>query len=311
MLGPTDNLARGMICIFPLRHEAFNAAVAFLRKYFVVGAPWQHRRLLACVVPDNLCRAMRTQWPLLFGLLVSCSGADDESYDVIKVSGRTFVSQSVVGRNLVPGTEIRLLFHRGERFTATAGCNTLSGTYRFDGKVLVASAITTTNLACDALHQEQDAWLAAFLTTRPTTELAEPRLTLATGVETVAMLDREIASPDRPLVGTQWIGSGIDAGAGLTVAAELAALSVAFGQDGQFQAFSGCQRATGSVVVDQSTMYFTALTYDGGICPDSNLQPQSANFLFVLNGMEVTFAIEERQLTISRAGMTLYFTAAQ
>jgi len=29
---------------------------------------------------------------------------------------------------------------------------------------------------------------------------------------------------------------------------------------------------------------------------------QSASFLFVMNGMEVAYAIEERQLTISRAG---------
>jgi heat shock protein HslJ len=253
---------------------------------------------------------MRTPWFLLFGLLVSCSEADD-GRNIVNLSGRTFVSQSVVGRNLLPGTEVRLLFMRGRRYTATAGCNSLSGSYRFDDGVLVVSSTTTTNMACDAPHQEQDAWLGAFLAAGPKTEIAEPTLTLATAVETVAMLDREIASPDRPLVGTQWIGSGIDTGTGLTVAAELAVLSVAFGQDGQFQAFSGCQRASGSVVVDGSTLYFTALTYDGGICPDSDLQPQSANFLFVLNGMEVTFAIEERQLTISRAGMTLYFTSAQ
>ena len=253
---------------------------------------------------------MRTPWPLLFGLLVSCSGPDDER-KTINVTGRTFVSQSVVGRNLVPGTEVRLLFDRGGRYTATAGCNSLSGNYSFDFDVLEVSSNTTTNIGCDAPHQEQDAWLAAFLLSRPTTELADPRFTLATQVETMVMLDREVASPDRPLVGTQWIGSGIDTGAGLTVGTDSAVLSVAFGQDGQFQAFSGCQRASGNVVVDTGTVYFTALTYDNGICPEADLQPQSASFLFVLNGMEATFWIEERQLTISRAGIKLYFTAAQ
>ena len=97
----------------------------------------------------------------------------------------------------------------------------------------------------------------------------------------------------------------------MTVGTDSALLTVAFGSDGQFQAFSGCQRASGSVVAGNGMISFTALTYDSGICPDSDLAPQSASFLFVLNGGQVSFAIEERELTISRAGMTLYFTAAQ
>ncbi len=253
---------------------------------------------------------MRPLWPLLFGLLVSCSAGEGER-SFINVRGRTFVSQALVGRTLVPGTEIRLRFASGSRYTATAGCNTLSGKYRFDDNLLVVSSNTMTNAGCDPAHQDQDNWLANFLLARPATELAEPTLTLATNVESVAMLDREIASPDRPLVGTQWMGSGIDSGDGVAAITNSAALSVTFAQDGQVQAFSGCQRASGSAVVDGATIYFNALTYDGGICPNADLQPQSASFLFVLNGMEVTFAIEERQLTIWRAGMALYFTSTQ
>jgi heat shock protein HslJ len=254
---------------------------------------------------------MRIWWTLLLGLLVSCSPAVDDEGNFINLSGRTFVSQSVVGRTLLPNTEIRLRFERGGRYTATAGCDILTGIYRFDGEVLVVSTVSSTNIGCDVPHREQDTWLAAFLVARPTIDLADPRFTLTTGFETVAMLDREIASPDRPLIGTQWIGGGIDTGGGLIVTTASSAVNVAFGQDGQFQAYSGCQRASGNVVADNRTIYFTALTYDGGICPDADLQPQSANFLFVLNGLEVNFAIEERQLTISRAGMTLYFTSAQ
>ena len=191
---------------------------------------------------------MRTWWPLLFGLLVACSGPAEDDGRFINLSGRTFVSQSVVGRTLLPNTEIRLRFERGGRYTATAGCNTLTGLYRFDGEVLVVSTVSSTNIGCDAPHQEQDAWLAAFLVARPTIDLADPRFTLTTGFETVAMLDREIASPDRPLIGTQWNGGGIDTGGGLIVSTNSAVVSVGFGQDGQFQAYSGCQRASGSVV---------------------------------------------------------------
>jgi heat shock protein HslJ len=252
---------------------------------------------------------MRTGWPLLLGLLVSCSAADDER-DLINLTDRTFVSESLVGRELVPGTEIRLRFDP-TGCHATAGCNSMSGVCRFDHDVLVVAALSTTETACTTSPlQEQNNWLAAFLLSRPTTNVAEPRIALTKDLTTLTMLDREIASPDRPLVGTQWIGSGIDNGTGMTASVDSALLSVSFGADGTFQAFSGCKRASGSVVQRNATIYFTALTYDNAVCPDSDLETLSAPFLFVLNGMEATFAIEERLLTISRAGMTLYFTSA-
>ena len=252
---------------------------------------------------------MRTPWPLLLGLLVSCSGVGENAH-VIDLRGRTFVSEAVIGRSLVPGTEIRLGFDPSG-FSATAGCNSMSGACRFDENVFVVTSISKTEIGCDAPHQEQDNWLATFLLSRPETFINEPRITLTKDVTTVTMLDREIASPDRPLVGTQWIGSGVDSGAGVTVGTDSGLLSVAFGPEGQFQGSSGCQRANGAVVANNSTISFTALTYDGGICPDSDLEPQASSFRFVLNGMEVTFLIEERELTISRAGTTLHFTAAQ
>jgi heat shock protein HslJ len=253
---------------------------------------------------------MRSPWPLLLGLLVSCSGAEDER-NVVDLRGRTFVSQSVVGRTLEPGTEVRLAFGRAG-CSATAGCNSISyETCNFYDDVLVVAAMSRTEIGCSAPLNEQDNWLATFLQGRPTTDVAGPRITLLKDGTALAMLDREIASPDRPLLGTQWVGSGIDTGAGMTVVMGAALPTVSFSPDGQFQAFSGCQRASGSAVASPSTISFTALAYDGGICRDSNVEPLSASFLFVLNGMEVTFAIEERLLTIARAGIRLYFTSAQ
>jgi heat shock protein HslJ len=234
----------------------------------------------------------------------------DGEASVINLNGRMFVSEAVTGRSLVPGTEVRLGFERSG-FSATAGCNSMSGVFRFDHNILVVTSVSSTAVGCDAPHQEQDNWLSGFLLARPETYINEPRITLTKDVTTLTLLDREIASPDRPLVGTQWFGSGINNGAGVTVGMDSALLSVAFGPDGAFQGSSGCQRANGGVVAQSSTIAFTALTYDSGICPDSDLEPQSSSFRFVLNGMDVTFSIEERELTISRAGTTLYFTSAQ
>jgi heat shock protein HslJ len=252
---------------------------------------------------------MRTAWPLLLGLLVSCSAPNAE-WDNVDLTDRVFVSEALEGRSLVPGTEIRLRFDP-TGYTATAGCNSMSGDYRFDGPVLVVATMSMTNIGCDAARHEQDNWLATFLQARPRTDVTEPRIRLVKEGTTLTMLDREIASPDRPLVGTQWIGSGIDNGYGMTASVDSALFSVAFAADGTFQANSSCQRASGLVVASKQTISFSALSYDTGVCPDSDLQTQSGDFQFVLNGMDVAFAIEERELKLTRAPMTLYFTSAQ
>jgi heat shock protein HslJ len=147
------------------------------------------------------------------------------------------------------------------------------------------------------------------LQVRPTAALDEPRLTLSSPTATLTLLDREIASPDRELVGTPWVGDGIGDGVGVTIGVSSTLLTVAFRSDGRVETFSGCQHGSGGFTATGATLAFTDLAYDGQSCGDPALEGQSESFLFVLDGSDVSFAIEEAQLTIQRAGTTLYFVA--
>ena len=51
-----------------------------------------------------------------------------------------------------------------------------------------------------------------FLLAGPTLELADPQLVMSTADVQLHLLDRKIAIPDRPLVGTQWLGNGFSDG---------------------------------------------------------------------------------------------------
>jgi heat shock protein HslJ len=254
---------------------------------------------------------LRTPWLGLFGfVLLSCAVNDDGSPTGSELSGRVFVSESVVGRELVPNTEIRLSF-RSSELSANAGCNSMFGNYRFEEDALVVSALGMTEIGCDPPLSDQDVWLAAFLIARPTAELAEPRLTLSSTTESLILLDREVASPDRPLVDTHWVGNGVGDGSGVTFGPGWDAATITFGSDGHVEAFSGCQLASGTFTAREASIDFADFAYDGLPCADTRLVGLSERFLFVLDGSEVSFEIEERSLRIERAGSTLYFLATE
>jgi heat shock protein HslJ len=252
----------------------------------------------------------RTPWLGLFGFLLSCAVNEDGSSTGSELSGRVFVSESVVGRELVPDTEIRLSF-RSSELSASAGCNSMFGNYRFEEDALVVSAMGMTEIGCDLPLHDQDEWLAGFLMARPTAELVEPRLTLSSPMETLILLDREVASPDRPLVDTHWAGNGVGDGESVTFGPGWDVATITFDSDGHVEAFSGCQRASGTFTADETSIDFAELTYDGAPCTGASLEWLSERFLFVLDGSEVTFQIEERSLRIERAGNTLYFLAGE
>jgi heat shock protein HslJ len=250
----------------------------------------------------------RTPFLALFSLLLSCTA--EEGPTGVDLSGRTFVSESLEGRELVPGTEIRVSFDNGE-ISAYAGCNSMSGAYEFDGYALIVNSMSTTEIGCEAALHDQDEWLSGFLRARPTTMLEEPRLTMSTEREILTLLVREVASPDRELVGTHWVGSGIGDGASVSFGPASTLVTIDFGTDGTVAAFTGCESGSGGFAAGETTIGFTDLTFDGAACPDPSLEEQSDQVLFVLDGSEVSYRIEEAELRIERAGRTLYFSAEE
>ena len=119
----------------------------------------------------------------LFGVLaslVSCSSSPTPASGVSSASlaGKTFVSTSVTGHDLVPGTTISLTFE-GPTLAASAGCNTMSGPYTVDNSTLRWTGLPlSTLMGCESALAAQDQWLTNFLHTGAAASLTGNQLTL-------------------------------------------------------------------------------------------------------------------------------------
>ncbi len=159
-------------------------------------------------------------------------------------SERTFLSTAVTENGapkpLVENTRISVRFHDDGRVTANAGCNTLGGAGRLNQGKLVLGDMSMTEMGCDGGRMEQDQWLAEFLTSDPAFVLAGQQLTLTGGTTVLQLLDREVADPDRPLAGTQWVIDTIFAGDTASNVAQTAPAVLVISPGGSFEATTGC-----------------------------------------------------------------------
>jgi heat shock protein HslJ len=176
-------------------------------------------------------------------LAAACSAAAPSLAD------REFLSVNVTdggqARPLVAGTRIRLNFS-GANLGASAGCNSIGGTYRVqDGRLIFEGGVMT-EMACDPDRDRQDQWLITFLGSRPTIRLSGNDLTLVSGSVAVQLLDRKVAEPDANLVGPTWtLASIIDGDAVSSVPAGQSA-TLTFRSDGTVDVFAGCNRGSGA-----------------------------------------------------------------
>ncbi|MFC7614615.1 META domain-containing protein [Actinokineospora soli] len=116
-------------------------------------------------------------------------------------SGPTGAYTSQSGRDLVPGTAIRLDFTGDGRLVANAGCNTIAGGVDTGGGKLAVKDLSTTEMGCDQPRHAQDEWLSGFLGASPEWRVDGDRLLLsAQGTELV--FARPVAPP---LIGTTWV----------------------------------------------------------------------------------------------------------
>lgn len=146
----------------------------------------------------------------------SSGGAGDSGAGAgaARLAGRTFLSSSVTGHDLVAGSGISLAFDTDGRLVANAGCNTMSGSYRLDGGRLTVGDLATTEMGCDKPLMDQDGWLSDLLGAGLTATLNGDTLTLTGDGVTLHLTDRKVADPDRPLQGTTWRLDGIVSGTG-------------------------------------------------------------------------------------------------
>ena len=178
------------------------------------------------------------------------------------IGDREFLSVNVtdggVPRPLVPDTRIRLNFS-GTNLGASAGCNSIGGTYRFEGGRLVFEGGAMTEMGCDQARHDQDEWLVAFLASRPAAHLNGNDLALESGSVVVALRDRSVVEPDANIVGPTWTLVSIIQGDAVSSVPQGQSATLKFNADGRFELFAGCNRGGGTWQAAGGGIEFSAI----------------------------------------------------
>ena len=221
------------------------------------------------------------------------------------LAGRTFLFTGATGRDLAPGSTVRLSFEE-TRVGATAGCNQMNGEYEIVDGALKVGPMAMTEMACEQPLMDQDAWLASFLDGASAT-LDGDTLTLTKDGTALALQDEEVANPDRPLEGTNWVVTGVvsgdavssvpaDAHAGLRFDASTVAVQ------------TGCNSGSGGYQSTDSTITFGPIAMTLKSCTDEGIAALEQAVTSVLQG-EASYTIDADTLTITNGTNGLVLTA--
>jgi heat shock protein HslJ len=221
------------------------------------------------------------------------------------LDGRTFLSTAVQGRALVAGSTIRLSFRDGQ-VGASASCNSMGGAYRIDGDRLITGQLATTEMACEPPLMEQDRWVAELLG-GATVALDGETLTLTNSRVSVTLVDREVADPDRPLLGTRWVVDGLISGDAVSIVPVGVTAALTF-WDGRVDVEAGCNSGGGSVEVTDATLDFGPIGLTKMACEPGAMAVEAA-VTAVLSGT-VRYTIEADALTLDAGGIGLMLRAA-
>jgi heat shock protein HslJ len=239
----------------------------------------------------------------LYLLLLACGDTADAG-----LAGRAFLLESSDGFSATSGTTVRLSFSEDE-LSVSAGCNSMGGPYRVEGKTLVLAGLGSTEIGCDAALHAQDEQLADFFSARPRFALSGDRLELSAGEITLRFLDREQADPDRPLVDTRWeIDSYIEGDGVSDAPASRPAIkspTVHFASDGTVHVESGCNSGGGRYTVKGDRITLLDIAYSEEGCNDAAAASVEQKVQAVLREGTLTFQIEARRLTLERGDIGL------
>jgi heat shock protein HslJ len=225
-------------------------------------------------------------------------GGGDESGDLW---GRTFLSSTVTvngeDRPLAPGTRLSVTFQDGD-LRVHAGCNHMSGPVSLDGGRLDVGAFASTMMSCGDALDEQDRWLAGFLSANPTWRLDGDDLVLSTGDTEIRLTDRKIADPDRPLRGTRWVVESIIDNQAVSSVPAGAEAHLTLRDGDRVEGFTGCNNFGGTAVERGGRITFSNIFSTRMACIGDSERLESA-VLSVLDG-RVTAQVEADALTLTR-----------
>ena len=112
------------------------------------------------------------------------------------LAGRTFWSTAVKGHDLVPGTRIRVVFNPDGTLGASAGCNSMGGTWSLDGTALKIQIGQMTEMGCPDDRFAQDDWFIDWLAGGLSATFQGDELVLEGRGVMMTLLDREVAEPE-------------------------------------------------------------------------------------------------------------------
>lgn len=191
-----------------------------------------------------------------------------------------------------------------------AGCNSFSGDFSIDGNILVAKSFATTDMGCERARHDQDEWVTTFLGSKPTFALTGDELVLTGADKEIKLLDREVADPDRPLLGPKWTVDTLIEGQSASSVPSDGEASLTFAEGDKVTGNTGCNALTGTAKVNGDKVTFGPIATTKKACPGGAGQLEQA-VLAVLSG-EVTMQIEADRLTLTNPngkGLSLKATA--
>lgn len=247
----------------------------------------------------------RTKWFRALLLLCAACGAGASEKDFL--DGRSFSLESAQGFELVDDTQLSVSFQDG-KVMFYAGCNRQAGPFRIDNGHLVLEGLATTSIGCFGALGTQDQWLTQFMVVQPQLELMDDRLTLRGAEATLVLLDRKIADPDRPLVGTLFTIDGFLQGDAVGTGSSMAVATVEFRSDGSLYVETACSTGAGRYEQSGSHLTLMNVTYADKECPDAT--PSESRIRSILSDGELDFAIAGARITLKRGEVGLSGTSS-
>lgn len=202
------------------------------------------------------------------------SGREPLRSDMALLEAASFVSTSVEGRDLLPGTEVRLSFDE-ETLAVSGGCNTSFGAFTLDdGTLGWESDPASTMIACSEEEADQDAWVADLLTTGVAVTTDGADLHLASG-DVSLVLEREPPVALESLLGRTWsvVGTLTD-GTTSRLPSRVRTPRLVVGDDGLARLDTGCNTGRTRVQVDRVSVSFAPPTVTRVSCrePDRTIE---------------------------------------
>jgi heat shock protein HslJ len=250
----------------------------------------------------------------LAAFAAGCGSADDAPTETVAPSalaGKSFVSTSVDGHELVEGTRLQLTF-ADDRLTYSGGCNQQLAPWQLaDGTLQITADPAGTLMACEPALEAQDQWFTQQLGEGLDVSNGDDgRLTLTHG--DVRITFEEHAPPGLPSIErTLWTLDHITDRDGhatpVPAGAQAPTLQI---QDGHATVFGGCNNGSGAATVgDDGFITFGPLGMTMMACeePASTLERAMTT---MLEGKVAAGFTGEGDLSLGRGGQFLVFTAS-